>query len=95
MTPLFAVKTSPHFERLYKKLVKQHRKLPKLLSEAIAILEIDPFNRSKRYVIKKLTGPQQDGQYRLSLGRWRFRYDIVARTVELKYCGLRREETYR
>lgn len=95
MTPLFAVRTSPHFERLYKKLVKQHRGLPKLLGEAIEILETDPFNRSQRYVIKKLTGPQQGGQYRLSLGRWRFRYDIVAQSVELKYCGLRREDTYR
>ena len=95
MTPLFAVKTSPHFERLYKRLVKQHSRIPNVLREAIAILETDPFNRSQRYVIKKLTGPQQDGQYRLSLGRWRFRYDIVAQIVELKYCGLRREETYR
>src|SRR6266404_4540851 len=83
MTPLFAVKTSPHFERLYKRLVKRHPSIPKLLREAIAILETDPFNRSNRYVIKKLIGPQQDGQYRLSLGRWRFRYDIVSQTVEL------------
>lgn len=95
MTPLFTVGTSPHFERLYKRLVKQHPSIPKLLREAIAILETDPFNRSQRYVIKKLAGPQVDGQYRLSLGRWRFRYDIVAQTVELKYCGLRREDTYR
>ena len=95
MTPVFAVKTSPHFERLYKRLVKRHPSITKLLREAVAILETDPFNRSNRYAIKKLIGPQQDGQYRLSLGRWRFRYDIVSQTVELKYCGLRREDTYR
>jgi mRNA-degrading endonuclease YafQ of YafQ-DinJ toxin-antitoxin module len=56
MTPHFAVKTSPHFERLYKRLVKQHPRIPKLLGEVIAILETDPFNRSQRYVIKKLSG---------------------------------------
>jgi hypothetical protein len=51
-----------------------------------------PINRTRRYQIKKLEGvPAGEGQYRLSLGRWRFRYDIA----ELHYCGLRREDTYR
>jgi hypothetical protein len=36
-----------------------------------------------------------EGQWRLTLGRWRFRYDISGQAVELHYCGLRREETYR
>jgi hypothetical protein len=35
-----------------------------------------------------------EGQYRLSLGRWRFRYDIERHVVLLGYCGLRREDTY-
>jgi len=39
--------------------------------------------------------PLGEGQYRLRLGRWRFRYDIEGRQVWLRYCGLRREETYR
>ena len=34
-------------------------------------------------------------QWRLSTGRWRFRYNIYGQEVNLTYCGLRREETYR
>ena len=29
-----------------------------------------------------------------SLGRWRFRYDIIEKIVLLGYCGLRREDAY-
>jgi hypothetical protein len=35
------------------------------------------------------------GQYRLRLRRWRFRYDIYGQDVMLTYCGLRSEATYR
>ena len=47
------------------------------------------------YHIKKLAGvAASDGQYRLSVGRWRFRYDILHQVVLLSYCGRRREDTY-
>lgn len=36
-----------------------------------------------------------DDQWRLRLRRFRFRYDAEGRTVTLRYCGLRREDTYR
>jgi len=63
---------------------------------AITILEIDPYNRSRRHNIKKLEEkPRGRGQYRLRLSRWRFRYDIKGDDVILEYCGLRREDTYR
>ena len=94
MTPLFTVQTSPRFERLVKKLIKQHQELPQLLGEAIEILEADPYNRTHTHDIKKLSGSQDEGQWRLRLGRWRFRYDIAGQAVQLKYCGLRREDTY-
>jgi mRNA-degrading endonuclease RelE of RelBE toxin-antitoxin system len=90
MTPLFTVQTV-----LLKKLHKQHQELTELVVEAIEILETDPYNRSQRYAIKKLRGVQAEGQYRLRLGRWRFRYDILGQKVELKYVGLRREDTYK
>jgi mRNA-degrading endonuclease RelE of RelBE toxin-antitoxin system len=95
MTPLFVVQTSPHFERLFKKLRKRHPRLPELFRDVIEILEIDPYNRSREHSIKKLAGPQEDGQYRLKLGRFRFRYDVIGQVVEVKFCGLRREDTYR
>ena len=96
MEPSFVVLTTPRFERLLRAINKQHADIAKHYAEAIAILGIDPYNRTRRYHIKKLEGVNRDaGQYRISLGRWRFRYDISGREIILHYCGLRRENTYR
>ena len=96
MEPYFIVLTTPRFDRLLHAIHKQHADITKHYAEAITILGIDPYNRSRRYHIKKLEGINRNaGQYRLSLGRWRFRYDIINRKVILNYCGLRRENTYR
>jgi hypothetical protein len=94
----FDVRTTSHFDRLFKKLVAGHRKEDvEVLGQALAILEADPFNRTRRYPIKKLEDVAPgEGQYRLRIRRWRFRYDIWTDRgqVELSYCGLRRENTY-
>jgi len=96
MTPPFVVLTSPRFERLFRSLVKRHRELYELRHTVIDILSTDPYNRSRRHQIKKLAGVKQGaGQYRLRLGRWRFRYDVTKNKVALQYCGLRREDVYR
>jgi mRNA-degrading endonuclease RelE of RelBE toxin-antitoxin system len=96
MTPSFSVRTTPRFDRLLKALVKGHADLADRYAEAIDILKIDPHNRSRRHQIKKLEGVHQgEGQYRLRLGRWRFRYDMYSREVVLHSCSLRREDTYR
>ena len=95
MTPAFTVLTSPHFERLAKAQLKRHREFAAVIDRAIRILQKDPYNQDRTQAIKKLAGPQIEGQWRLRLGRWRFRYDIAGQTVQLKYCGLRREDTYR
>lgn len=59
------------------------------------ILSQDPYNRTRQYHIKKLEGVVAgEGRYRISLGRWRFRFDILDQVVLLSYCGLRREDTY-
>lgn len=95
MTPSFSVRTTPHFDRLLTSLTKRHRELVDRYAEALEILRTDPYNRTRRHHIKKLEGILQgEGQYRLSLGRWRFRYDIYGREVVLHSCGLRREDTY-
>jgi hypothetical protein len=58
---------------------------------ALRILATDPYNRSREHHIKKLEDVREgEGQYRLALGRWRFRYDILGTVVLLGYCGLRR-----
>ena len=96
MTPSFSVRTTPHFDRLLKALVKGHGDLIDRYAEAIDILKADPYNQGQRHQIKKLGGVRQgEGQYRLRLGRWRFRYDIYSREVVLHSCSLRREDTYR
>jgi mRNA-degrading endonuclease RelE of RelBE toxin-antitoxin system len=95
MTPAFTVLISPHCERLAKAQSKRQPDFVRVLNEAIDILQTDPYNHSRSYPIRKLTGQQTEGQWRLRVGRWRFRFDISGQTVELKYCGLRREDTYR
>ena len=95
MTPTFSVHTDPHFERLAAPLRKHHRDFHQVFLYAVEILEMDPFNMTRKHAIKKLTDVRAgQGQYRLRLGRWRFRYDIYGQEVVLTYCGLRREDTY-
>ena len=96
MSAPFSVRTTPRFDRLLKKLAPHHPDLPKHFAEAMAILQEDPHNRTRAHPVRKLGGVAQgEGQYRMRLGRWRFRYDIWGQEVVLNYCGLRREKTYR
>jgi len=95
VTSPFAVRATSHYERLSDKLHEGHPGFESIEKSAAAVLSADPYNRTRRHHIRKLEGvPFGEGQYRLSLGRWRFRYDIVDKVVALTYCGLRREETY-
>jgi mRNA-degrading endonuclease RelE of RelBE toxin-antitoxin system len=96
MTPVpFAVRTTTAFDRAFRKLAKQHHDLIDRYDRAIAILASDPHNRSRTHDIKKLQGvPDGAGQYRLRIGRFRLRYDIAGRVVNLVACSLRREDTY-
>ena len=95
MTPSFSVRTTKRFDRLLKSLAKHHPEIPQRYAETLKILQADPHNRSRAHKIRKLESmPLGEGQYRLRLGRWRFRYDIVGQEVILHYCGLRREDTY-
>jgi hypothetical protein len=94
--PAFTVHSTSQYERLSTKLHKSHRDFEATERSAVAILAADPYNRTRQHHIKKLEGiPVGEGQYRIALGRWRFRYDILRQVVLLSYCGLRREETYR
>lgn len=91
----FAVHTTPRYERLSNRLQKGHPDFESAERSAVEVLSTDPHNRTRRHHIKKLEGvPDGEDRYRPSLGRWRFRYDIAGRLVELHYCGLRREDTY-
>ncbi len=95
MTPPFSVRTTPRFERLARGLHKRHPEFHALQDRAVEILKADPYNRSREHHIRKLEAvPLGEAQWRLSLGRFRFRYDIYGNEVVLQYCGLRREDTY-
>ena len=95
MPASFLVRTSAHYERLARLLRKRQPKFDTAHQRAIEILGQYPTNRSGSYDIKKLTNtPRGEGQWRLALGRFRFRYDIYDQDVVLQYCGLRREDTY-
>jgi mRNA-degrading endonuclease RelE of RelBE toxin-antitoxin system len=94
--PPYAVLTTPRFDRMLRSLSRRHPDLIERFAAAIDILRVDPYNRGREHAIRKLESVRQgSGQYRLRLGRWRFRYDIYDRDVVLHYCGLRREDTYR
>jgi mRNA-degrading endonuclease RelE of RelBE toxin-antitoxin system len=96
MTPAeFSVIATARFDRDYHGLLKRHQDLAEHYAEAVSALKEDPYNRSRRYPIKKLEGVAAgEGQYRYRSGRFRIRYDIAGKTVFLKFCGLRREDTY-
>ena len=96
MTPAeFSVIATARFERDYRSLAKHHPDVAERYAEALPILKDDPYNRTRRHPIKKLEGVAQgDGQYRFRSGRFRIRYDIIQKIVFLKYCALRREDTY-
>jgi len=97
MTPpaAFAVHTTSSYNRLSNKLQKSHRDFDAAERNMAAILSQDPFNRTRQHHIKKLEAVAPgDGQFRIRLGRWRFRYDIIDQVVLVSYCGLRREDTY-
>ena len=96
MTPQFFVRPSSQFGRLARRLTDQQpHEFPARYAEALEILGSDPTNRTRHFRIKKLVDvPAGEGQWRLALGRFRFRYDIAGSTVELVFCGLRREDTY-
>jgi len=91
------VATTARFDRLAKALAKHHRKaFVSALEDALDALESDPYNSTRRFAIKKLTDVKSgEGQYRLRIGRFRFRYDISGDSVILVRCSLRRESTYR
>ena len=93
--PPFVVYVTARFERDYRSLLKRHPELAVDYATVIATLSADPHNRTRTHPIKKLEQVAAgDGAYRIRWGRFRFRYDIDGSSVFLKYCGLRREETY-
>ena len=94
MRPAFQVLTPPSFERDVRRLTRRSRELAVLLAGLIALLETDPYNRTRRHDITKLTGVGEgEGQWRLRVGDYRLRYDILGQDVVL-YSFRHRREAY-
>ncbi len=91
----FDIIDSAHFEREFEKLIKRNREVIVYMDQARAILVIDPHNFSRQHKIKKLTDvPSDEGQWRLRIGRYRLRYDIRGKIVQL-HSIRPRPEAYR
>jgi hypothetical protein len=79
-----------HYEQLARDLLKAHPEFRTVQAQAFKILDSDPQNRTRAHRIKHLAGiPPGGGQWRLSLDRFRFRYDMYSLMLVMQYCGLR------
>ena len=96
MAQSFSITYSPRFRRAASSLIKHHPDFVELLVLAVETLRTDPTNATRRYRIKHLAGTRKGPrEYRLRLRQFRFLYDVEGKKVELVFCGLRREDTYK
>jgi mRNA-degrading endonuclease RelE of RelBE toxin-antitoxin system len=78
MPDAFRVRSTAGFDRLVKSYRKRHKEFIQILADALTILEQDPLDHTRIHHVKKLANVKPgEGQYRLRLGRWRFRYDVA------------------
>jgi mRNA-degrading endonuclease RelE of RelBE toxin-antitoxin system len=91
MTASFRVVTTPTFNRDFRRTAKGNPILEGALRELAAILAQDPYNRSAKYPIKKLTDMKSGGQWRIRWRECRLRYDIYEADVVLHSFRHRKE----
>jgi mRNA-degrading endonuclease RelE of RelBE toxin-antitoxin system len=91
MTASFRVLATPSFDRDFRKTAKGNPVLEGALQELAAILREDPYNRSAKHPIKKLTDIKSDGQWRMRWREYRLRYDIYETDVVLHSFRHRKE----
>ena len=92
---MFFIQKISRFERDVNRLVRKNREVVSLYEQALTVLEVDPYNISRQYRIKKLSDVKAgEGQWRLTVGRYRIRYDIKGKVVEL-HSFKPRPEAYR
>ena len=94
MPVVFRLLPSTRFKRDFEEIYKRNRDIIRKIEPLKIILLHDPYNRSRRYDIKKLKDvPSGEGQYRIRAGKYRLRYDIVGDDVIL-YSFKHRKEAY-
>ncbi|MBM3239311.1 type II toxin-antitoxin system RelE/ParE family toxin [Candidatus Poribacteria bacterium] len=88
----YRVITTPNFEREAKKLLKRNPRVAEQIEQILEFLKTDPYNRSGMCDIQKLTDVKEgEGQWRIRIGNYRVRYDIISEEVVLHFVGHRRE----
>ena len=94
MPQRFQVQVTSRFRRDARRLLKQHPELGEVVEQLRDLLQIDPYNRAREQDIRKLVGVDQgEGQWRIRVGDYRLRYDIIGRNV-LLYSFRHRREVY-
>jgi mRNA-degrading endonuclease RelE of RelBE toxin-antitoxin system len=84
MARRYRVVASSGFEREVHRLRARLPRVYEGLLEAVEVLETDPFNLEGRANIRKLVDvPPGEGQFRLRIGDYRLRYDVVGDEVIL------------
>jgi len=82
----------PGLEREARQLRKRFPRVYADLLRAIDLLEADSLNLEGHVNIRKLVGvPAGEGQFRLRLGDYRLRYDVICDEVVLHSIRPRRE----
>lgn len=90
----FRITYTTGFERDIKSLIVRNPEIYRQFKKLLDVLREDPFNTSRKYNIKKLTGViPGDGQWRIRTGKYRLRYDILKQVVVL-YSFSHRKEAY-
>jgi mRNA-degrading endonuclease RelE of RelBE toxin-antitoxin system len=94
MPEIFRLLPTSRFKRDVEAIYKHHPASLRQLESIKVILTLDPYNRSRRYDIKKLRDvPHGEGQYRIRTGKYRLRYDVNGNDVVL-YSFKHRKEAY-
>lgn len=84
MPQRYRVVADQAFEREVRRLRKRLPRVYETLLKAVELLETDPFNLQGRANLRKLAGvPAGEGQFRMRLGDYRLRYDVVGGDVVL------------
>jgi addiction module RelE/StbE family toxin len=94
MPQVFRLLPTTRFKRDLEEILKRNREITRKLEPLKMILFHDPYNSSRRYDIKKLKDvPVGEGQWRIRVGKYRLRYDIIGTDVIL-YSFKHRKEAY-
>ena len=94
MSHVFRLLPSTRFKRDFEDVLERNRGIIRKLEPLKATLLHDPYNKSRRYDIKKLKDVSVgEGQYRIRSGKYRLRYDIIGSDVIL-YSFKHRKEAY-